>query len=308
MAQTLGTNCFYLSDLSRYVLHAVKKMTLILTIHHQIQQAFTERRPTYLARPEWIENPFKHRPKPMFQRLLDLVVIVPNIIADGYRLLKGPLEGTEVIDRRVMLLTMLGLIDRCWRVDTQLQTFYKNLEADSLGPVYWPELSMDTDGGETEVHLGKVFPVAFQYLDLRTAHICLMYWACMAILWSGMGLMYQLLEGVAAANAISTNEETPGRALDITQLPPLEHRKDVASLARNICQSVEFFMKDEHLGLGARAAVFPLKVAIEILHDSPGCERELLWAEAAMARINDTGIRIMKHLPVPMTAHAIVPG
>lgn len=258
-----------------------------------------------------MDLPFKGRPKPMLQRLLDLVVVVPGIIADGYRMLKGPIEGTEVIDPAVMLLTILGLIGRCWKVDSQLQEFYKNLEEDTLGPLYWPELSTEIDGIYNETHLGKVFPVAFQFLDIQAAHICLIYWACMAILWSGMGLMYRLLAGISAANAISTNAETHKSGageFDITQLPPLEHRQDVAILARNICQSIEFCLKDEHRGLGARAAVFSLKVAIETLHDAPECERELLWAQAAMLRVNQSGVRIMKHLPVPITDHAFLPG
>ena len=54
-------------------------------------------------------------------------------------------------------------------------------------------------------------------------------------------------------------------------------------------------------------AVFPLKVAIETLYDAH-CERELLWAQAAMARIDQTGIKLMKHLPAPLTDHAYIPG
>jgi hypothetical protein len=107
------------------------------------------------------------------------------------------------------------------------------------------------------------------------------------------------------------NSNTPSAKdeslLDITQLPPLGHRTDVTSMAKNICQAVEYCLGDEHRGLGARAAVFPLKVAIETLHDAH-CDRELLWAQAAMARADQTGIRIMKHLPDPMTDHAFLPG
>jgi hypothetical protein len=50
--------------------------------------------------------------------------------------------------------------------------------------------------------------------------------------------------------------------------------------------------------------VFPLKVAIETPHDAPHCEQELRWAQAAMAKISQCGIRIMKHFLVSMTDHA----
>jgi hypothetical protein len=47
-----------------------------------------------------------------------------------------------------------------------------------------------------------------------------------------------------------------------------------------------------------------LKVAIETLHDAPNCEHELRWAQAAMGRISQSSVRIMKHFPVSMTDHA----
>ena len=111
----------------------------------------------------------------MFQQLLDLVVKVPNIIADGYRMLQAPIEGTAPLDASVMLPFILELVDRCWKVDSQLQGFYATLEKETLGPVYWPELSTEIEGVDTEIELGNVFPVAFKFLDMRMAHTCLIY-------------------------------------------------------------------------------------------------------------------------------------
>jgi hypothetical protein len=209
----------------------------------------------------------------------------------------------------VMLVTLLGLVDRCWKADLQLQNFYQTLEKETLGPVYWPELSTNIEGIDSE-EVEKVFPVAFKYLDIRTAHMCIFFWATSAILWSGMAYAYKLLFGIQAATSIRI-EALPGEfkaPFNIAQPPPLGHRTDVVTLARNICQSIEFCLADELRGVGARAAVFPLKVAIEALHDAPGCERELCWAEAAMARISQSGVQIMKHIPVPLTDHSYLPG
>ena len=150
-----------------------------LTINLKIQQAFAERRRTFLAGLDWISLPFRDQPKTMFQQLLDLVVQVPNIIADGYRLLQAPLEGTAILDPDVMQVIVLGLVDRCWKVDAQLQDFYATLEKETLGPVYWPELSTEIEGIDTEGELGEVFPVAFRFLDLQMAHLCLLF--CMRL-------------------------------------------------------------------------------------------------------------------------------
>jgi hypothetical protein len=140
----------------------------------KIQQAFAERRHTFHSGSEWIHLPFKERPKCVFHRPLDVAAIVPDIIADGYRMLKGPLEGTATFDPTVILLTTLGLIDRCWKVDLQLQNLYQTLEGEAVGPVYWPELSTEIEGIDIE-ELVKVFPVAFKFSDMRTAHVCISF-------------------------------------------------------------------------------------------------------------------------------------
>jgi hypothetical protein len=67
-------------------------------------------------------------------------------------------------------------------------------------------------------------------------------------------------------------------------------------------------VQDELGGFGFTSAVFPLKVAIEALHASPDCGRELAWAEAAMERISASGVRILSHLDVPLTNRAYLPG
>jgi hypothetical protein len=223
-------------------------------------------------------------------------------------MLKGPLEGTATFDPTVILLTTLGLIDRCWKVDLQLQNLYQTLEGEAVGPVYWPELSTEIEGIDIE-ELVKVFPVAFKFFDMRTAHVCMFFWATSAILWSGMAYTYKVLLGFQAANSIRADafSDKTIAQFNIAQPPALGYRADVATLDRNICQSIEFCLGDEFRGFGARAVVFPLKVAIETLHDAPNCEQELRWAQAAMAKISQCGIRIMKHFPVSMTDHAYLP-
>ena len=51
-------------------------------------------------------------------------------------MLQAPIEGRSIIDPAVMLLAILKLVDRCWKVDSWVQKFYKDLEEDALGPVY----------------------------------------------------------------------------------------------------------------------------------------------------------------------------
>ena len=223
-------------------------------------------------------------------------------------MLKGPIEGTEVVDPTAMLLTILGLIDRCWKVDLQLQNLYQSMEGEAVGPLYWPELSTDSQRINDE-ELENVFPVAFKFLDMWTAHTCMFFWATTIIHWSGMTYTYKLLSEIQVSystNANKTADKAPPQ-FNITQLRTLGHRIDVATPARNICQSIEFCLGEEFAGVGARAATFPLKVAIEALNDAPGCEQELEWAQAAVTRLSQSGVRALKHLPVAMTDHVYIP-
>jgi hypothetical protein len=152
-----------------------------------------------------------------------------------------------------MLLTILGLIDRCWKVDLQLQHFYQTLGEEASGPIYWPELSTEIEGVDSE-ELRKVFPVAFKYLNMRAAHVCMFFWVTSAILWSGMAYICKLLLSLSiqAANSIMTDALPDGAPaqFNIAQLPAFGHRTDVAMLARNVCQSIEFCLSGEFRGFG----------------------------------------------------------
>jgi hypothetical protein len=126
-----------------------------------------------MSRPEWLEVPFRGHPKTPFHQLLDIVAPLPGIIEQGYHI-----RGSDPASR---LIAMLGIIDSCWKIDAKLRRFYEELERTSLGPLYWPELSKDENPAD-DAELGKVFPVAFHFLNPRMAHICMLYWATLVIL------------------------------------------------------------------------------------------------------------------------------
>jgi hypothetical protein len=132
------------------------------------------------------------------------------------------------------------------------------------------------------------------------ARICTMYWATLAILWSGMKYIYSLLSPVAAFLPLIA----PGASL-----PPLEHRSDTISLAKNICQSIEYISSQASDG-GTLVSVFPLKVAIETFADGTNvdesCARELEWAKSLIGRIA-RGVRLLNCLDEPVESHAYLP-
>lgn len=288
----------------------------------QIAQAIAQRRSTYLSDPDWMEVPWSNVPKTPFHQLLDIMVALPSIIEQGHHM-----RGLTSTSR---LLTALEIIDRCWKMDAKLSQFYKELEKKSLGPLYWPELSNEENPSD-DIQLGKVFPVAFHFLNPRTAHICMLYWATLIILWSGLSYMYKILAtmrvdeilkniahycdencSIASSKDAICKRKDQARKLrlafsDLEHLPPLEHRRDVVSIGRNICQSLEYCLLAEPRRLGPGLAYFPLKVAIEAFNDYPNCSRELLWAKSAMEKVSGRGIRLLKYLGVPVTYKTYLP-
>ena len=82
---------------------------------------------------------------------------------------------------------------------------------------------------------------------------------------------------------------------DMSQLPPLGHCLGFPSIARDICQSVEYSMQECMGQLGPYSIAGPLAIAIENLKDRPGYGREVTWARAAIGKIIGRGLRILKY-------------
>jgi hypothetical protein len=96
------------------------------------------------------------------------------------------------------------------------------LEEEAVGPIYWPESSTEIGGIDSE-KLGMFFPVAFKFSDMRTAHVCMFFWATPAILWSGMACTYKVLLRFQAVNLIRANTllDKATAQLNIAQPPAL---------------------------------------------------------------------------------------
>ena len=86
--------------------------------------------------------------------------------------------------------------------------------------------------------------------------------------------------------------------VDISQLPPLEHRVDWArSAARNLFQSVEYCMQDEMLVVGPQLVAPLVAIVLDCLVKEPGdWSREILWAKEIGERVDVRGQRLIKYM------------
>ena len=280
----------------------------------QINQAIKSRQQSYLADPDWIQLPWKSRPKTLHDQLLDQTATLANLFVEGYEI-----EGLE---SSILLPAIRGIIKRCWKIEAELRRIYDDLEGDCQGPLYWPTFSTEDNPADDAVN-GKVFPVAFQFPNLSLAFTCMVYWASLILVASVLSHMLELLgtlqtqsdagDGQTTASCPFCSSDngshdtcscddnlqgTPAPQLDTEQLPPVEPQVDIISAARNICQSVEYCMQAEMKGLGASAIVIPIMAVLDALPFFPQCARELAWAKAVFDRVKYRGFRLMGHLDI----------
>lgn len=171
----------------------------------------------------------------------------------------------------------------------------------------------------------SLFPISLHFPNLGTARTIILYWATLTMLWSGLyqlyGLIYALKETILDPNSNSEHERedhntntppppTPSATkfdsntndtdaenltFQITHLPPLDdHRRDFASMARNVCQSVEYCMQEEMLGLGPIILPAPLGIVIDTMKGYESFAKEVRWARRVMRRISEGGLRILE--------------
>lgn len=147
----------------------------------------------------------------------------------------------------------------------------------------------------------------------------MIYWASLILLWVVQMRTYEVLSTLRVHNCdegsreaspcpvcsgVDSSHDTcncedgakPTAKFDMNNLPPIEPTIDVLAVTRNICQSVEYCMKEEMRGLGPTVTVIPLMAVIDVLPSFPQCSRELVWAKAAFKKVNEKGFRLMRYI------------
>ena len=299
MALDSGMKCFLRSEGKVYVL------TFALEIVHsdlrlsKILQALGRHQSTYLSTPAWLSKPWLTHPKRPIDQVFDFFSLAPEIFKQADKI-----DGLSPHDALHEILEVIG---RCWKIDAAVEQFYADFESKMLGPLYWPELSREISSVD-DVELGKVFPVAFHFLNLKMATALMFYWATLLMLRSGLCRLYQAIPTLdlscreIACCCISCKDKTPNddshthaHKFSMSQPPPLDHCSDFPSMAWNICQSVEYCMQESMLGLGPASVSAPLTIVNDTLKALPGYRREVSWAEAAITKVTERGLRMLKY-------------
>jgi hypothetical protein len=238
----------------------------------------------FLSRPEWCERPWKLVPKTPFDELIDLLFNF-HINYQAYN--NVCLEKDQYIRQR----TLGKIVSDCLNVKTAMEGVYRRFTDSICDLLYWPELST-LESRLDDVQLGKVFPVSFQFPNFFVAQVVITYWVGMLSIHHLLAKVYnKLAEGEFFMVSIGTTDNVL-RPKPVGSSPfvlqSCEHYHAWKAMARNICQSVEYFLQDKMGVTGPISIISHLFGCKRNLDDAPeDCSRESSWIGDVIQRIQE---------------------
>ncbi|KAK4040900.1 hypothetical protein C8A01DRAFT_35072 [Parachaetomium inaequale] len=214
-----------------------------------IMTALLNRTPTFLAEPQWLSTPFEAHPKSPLDRLLDILAVLPSLLARADRVL-----GQEhTLTRRLMAQ---DLMNNCLDLEVEMARWYTALQQNpstSGGggggqpqPLFW--LSDPSSTAATGEQPSFPNPLTFQ-----TTHAALAlsyYWTALVLFYPALWRLYfaAVIEPVTVFDTAATSSFTPhGGDLPVpTRLQTLDPMRyslpKVREAAVDACRALDFLV------------------------------------------------------------------
>lgn len=266
-----------------------------------------QRSTTFLNELNWRELPWASCPtqKAPLDQLVDILLEIPDLFAQ-FDVLEAAICTQEILPKTLETI-LEGL-----RMDSCLADWFINFEATVAGPMYYPGLSKISSTADSP-EFGKVFSVAFNFPAFGVAQTLVFYWIALIIVHGHMCIMYEKLasfvalldtvnEDVSCTCGDDSNDSAAAmtclRHFTMDLLPPLGHRMEwFGTPARNICQSVEYFLQDQMRGEGPLTMLPALAVVKGCWGIAPGdWGRETLWIDDMVGKIQGKGNEIAGYI------------
>jgi hypothetical protein len=223
-----------------------------------------------------------------------------DLLLDGSKILRKADELPN-LDRKKRGPFLVDMLQDCITLDDKMKEFILEHELLQGGPLYWPVPSKRPDAAEVidaPVSNDEFNSISFEFPTVRIGTTMMLYWASLLILWSATSHIYEALEHLATLSPIADgkleghfNNDEYGQTFQI----PLPTRfRAFPPLARNICQSVGFCLRDETALLNVIA---PLNMIIAPLKSWPGLDKEIAWVQNLLVNVQNRGMKIIEHLP-----------
>ncbi|KAH8901329.1 hypothetical protein GQ53DRAFT_800818 [Thozetella sp. PMI_491] len=259
----------------------------------------SQKKAGFLSTHEWLEEPWVSRtPKDSNDKITDIMLKLPAIYKyDG-------MIGDRTLRLRERIVAGLQCVRACWRFDQALTDWLKELGEKYPGPLFWvstTKADINPLQGKDESPVIALFPAIYEFPSYMLAYALLRYWISRVIVSYHLCQTYQTLESLVAergatkrevvectcTNSPNTKMASCLRHFSLDQLPPLGYRKNwTQSIARNICQSIDFFMQDKWKMVGRVVLMPPVKIMQSYWEiDENDRTRELAWATETITRI-----------------------
>ncbi|GFF93042.1 hypothetical protein IFM60648_09949 [Aspergillus lentulus] len=221
-------------------------------------------KPSFLAEPSWMDKPWQNAAKRPYDRIVECMAFAPRLFHQLNIYTRLPYaEKVPLMSRLLKEFEFL---------DTTLQVIYKEIKDTVSGPMYWSILSKDS-GCAGNPMKGPVFPVAFQFPDLKTAANLMVLWATSSLLRRGWNAAYKDLR--------------QGSYSEIMVVP-----REVTSVVTKVCQSAEFCLNETNLMFGGFVASMPLAICKAALQGDGLHDWRVAWITGVLETLQHRGTGI----------------
>lgn len=258
----------------------------------------------FLTEPDWRELPWASCPtsKSPHDELVDIFLEIPLLSAQS--------DAAEVAtNTHEKLFKTIENVRESQRMGTCLADWFSKFEATSAGSLYYPKLSkMNSPADNPE--LGKAFPVAFYFPAFSVAQTLVFYWAALIVVHGHMCFVYEKLAHlvellVRAKEDRQFTSGYPDSNDSEAAMTCLHHAATdlLSSLgssiewpcapARNICQSVEYFLQEKMRGEGPLSILPAILIVKAYWKFTPvDWSHEILWVDDMISKIQGKGNEI----------------
>lgn len=238
--------------------------------------------------PTWMEQPWREIPKTFHDRVTDCLTHAPAILKR--------VRSLFALDITHQINMLHELINECWQLDEVLDVIDDEMRRSALDELYWPVPSHEAHIINTE-NSENLFPVVFCFPNVQTAATMMLLWATRTMLWSGLTNMYHYLGVIKPLESSSLVDHNLETARGLSPEGTRAHRcGEYLSTAHRVCQSLEYFLKDEMLLAGALSVSPSLGIVADSLQNRPGHDREITWIQAALGAVRQKGLRVLEHV------------
>ncbi len=216
-----------------------------------------QNRESFLSRPDWMQRPWKIFPKSPVDELIDPL----------FHLLPVFRQFDEIIGGTSQALRQRGLRDiiaKSLEVESTIRTVYANFEKSVSGPLYWSQLS-SLESRLDDTTLGRVFPISLHFPAFLVAEVMTTYWSSMMTVHKLLMHSHEILASIERCtssthdvNGLPQQSDGVGQAAS-SELASRVHGDAWRVMARNLCQSVEFFLQDKMGGLASLSMLLLLR-------------------------------------------------